>query len=187
MSQQELLRKVVQTLENAGIEYMLTGSLASSLQGEPRLTHDIDLVVAFPASAAQRITEVFQSPSFYADERQILDAVKRRSMFSVLHVDEGDKIDFWMLTDEPFDRSRFARRIVEQVFDIAIKVSSPEDTILAKLRRANLSGGSEKQFGDALSIFEVQGEKLDSAYLEHWSKELGVQSLWERLQKDSKK
>ena len=35
MSQQELLRKVVQALDDAGVEYMLTGSVASSLQGEP--------------------------------------------------------------------------------------------------------------------------------------------------------
>ena len=45
MSQQELLTKVVQALDAAGIEYMVTGSVVSSLQGEPRATHDIDLVV----------------------------------------------------------------------------------------------------------------------------------------------
>ncbi len=43
MSQQELLIRAVQALTAAGINYMLTGSLASSLQGEPRLSHDIDL------------------------------------------------------------------------------------------------------------------------------------------------
>jgi predicted nucleotidyltransferase len=46
MSQSELLKKVVKTLEGAGIEYMATGSVASSMQGEPRSTHDIDLVVS---------------------------------------------------------------------------------------------------------------------------------------------
>ncbi len=46
MSQQELLRKVIQALDQVGIQYMITGSLASSLQGEPRSTHDIDMVIA---------------------------------------------------------------------------------------------------------------------------------------------
>jgi predicted nucleotidyltransferase len=46
MSQQELLRKVIEALGDARIEYMLTGSVVSSLQGEPRSTHDIDMVVA---------------------------------------------------------------------------------------------------------------------------------------------
>ena len=46
MSQQSLLKKVIQRLENLGIEYMITGSIVSSLQGEPRSTHDIDVVIA---------------------------------------------------------------------------------------------------------------------------------------------
>lgn len=46
MSQQELLSKVIQVLEDVGIDYMLTGSLVSSLQGEPRYTNDIDIVVS---------------------------------------------------------------------------------------------------------------------------------------------
>ncbi len=59
MSQQELLRRVVQVLKKAGIEYMLTGSLVSSLQGEPRSTHDIDLIIAIQqAMDALRVYEV---------------------------------------------------------------------------------------------------------------------------------
>ena len=54
MSQQELLRKVIRVLDGAGIEYMVTGSIASSLQGEPRTTHDVDLVVDIEKAA--RIT-----------------------------------------------------------------------------------------------------------------------------------
>ncbi len=46
MTQADLLRHVVGTLEEARIEYMITGSIASSLQGEPRATHDLDVVVA---------------------------------------------------------------------------------------------------------------------------------------------
>ena len=46
MSQQELLKRVVRILDGAKIKYMLTGSVVSSLQGEPRSTHDIDIVVA---------------------------------------------------------------------------------------------------------------------------------------------
>jgi len=60
-------------------------------------------------------------------------------------------------------------------------VSSPEDTILAKLRWAKQSGGSEKQFTDALRVYEVQYEKLDIDYLEQWVKKLNVESLWKRL------
>ncbi|MBI3813301.1 MAG: hypothetical protein HY279_02380 [Nitrospinae bacterium] len=181
MSQQELLKKVIQSLDQAGIQYMITGSVASSLQGEPRSTHDIDMVVAVQKSAAKRLAEAFPPPGFYLDEDSILNAIKRQSMFNLIDVNAGDKVDFWILTDEPFDRLRFSRKISEEFMGLKMKVSSPEDTILAKLRWAKLSGGSEKQFTDALRVYEVQYGKLDIDYLEQWAKKLKVESLWKRI------
>jgi len=59
MSQQELLKKVIQTLDQAGIQYMLTGSVVSSLQDEPRSTHDIDMIVAIQNLKVHKLVEVF--------------------------------------------------------------------------------------------------------------------------------
>jgi hypothetical protein len=70
---------------------------------------------------------------------------------------------------------------MEEFMGLKMQVSSPEDTILAKLRWAKLSGGSEKQFIDALRVYEVQYGELDIDCLEHWSKELGIESLWKKL------
>jgi hypothetical protein len=64
---------------------------------------------------------------------------------------------------------------------VRLQVSSPEDTILVKLRWAQLSGGSEKQFIDALRVYEVQCGRLDVKYIEKWTKELSIESLWKRL------
>ena len=125
MLQPELLiRKVIQTLEAAGIEYMLTGSVVSSLQGEPRSTHDIDLVVALPKSAVASLVEAFPSPDFYLSEDSILDAIENQSMFNIIDVAGSDRVDFWILTDEPFDQSRFSRKYVEEIGEVRIQVSS---------------------------------------------------------------
>lgn len=153
MPQQELLKKVIQALDETGIEYMVTGSVVSSLQGEPRTTHDIDIIVAIQKDAAKKMVDYFPSPGFYLDEESIIDAIKRRGMFNLIDVHSGDKVDFWLLTDEPFDKSRFTRKYIEKVLGIEINVSSPEDTILMKLRWAKQSGGSEKQFTDALRVY----------------------------------
>lgn len=187
MSQQELLRRVIKALDDSGIEYMLTGSVVSSLQGEPRLTHDMDLVVDIQKPAASRLAEAFLPPDFYLDENSILDAIDRQGMFNLIDVRDGGKADFWLLTSEPFDQSRFSRKYVEEVMGIRMQVSSPEDTILAKLRWAKESGGSEKQFVDALRIYEVQFEKLDRYYLECWVKELNVELMWERLKDEAQR
>jgi len=181
MSQQKLLEKVIQTLDGCGIHYMLTGSVVSSLQGEPRSTHDIDMVIAIEESQAHDLTAAFPPPDFHLDEHSIFDAINRQSMFNLIDSKEGDKVDFWILTDEPFDQSRFSRRYIEEYMGLEMHISSPEDTILAKLRWAKLCGGSEKQFTDALRVYEVQYGTLDMAYLEHWAKTLNVESLWKRL------
>lgn len=185
MPQQELLKKVIQVLANAGIEYMITGSMASSLQGEPRATHDIDLVVHLPKSAIHSLLNAFPEPDYYLDENSVIEAIDRGLMFNLIDTREGDKVDFWMLTDDPFDQSRFSRKYPEEVLGIQMLVSRPEDTILAKLKWANLSGGSEKQVVDALRIYEVQFENLDRQYLETWAATLCVNTLLDRLKNEA--
>jgi hypothetical protein len=90
-----------------------------------------------------------------------------------------------MLTDEPFDRSRFRRRIRERALGIEFQVSSPEDTILAKLRWSKLGGGTSKPYVDALRVYEVQNEVLNHPYIEDWADRLGVSDLWDRLQQEA--
>jgi hypothetical protein len=181
----DTLRFVVQVLDSNSIEYMVTGSVASSLQGEPRATHDLDIVVAIRAHDAPILLSYFKRPQFYLDGNAILEAIRTGGMFNAINLEEGDKVDFWMLTDDAFDTSRFARRVTVDVFGTSLKVSSPEDTILAKLRWSKLSGGSEKAFIDALRVFEVQAHTLDQAYLAEWVEALGVSELWRRLQADA--
>lgn len=186
MLQQELLKRVVDVLQAGGAEHMLVGSHASSLQGEPRLTHDIDLVVVLPPGAAERLATAFPPPDFYLDEQSILAAVQKRDHFNLLDIDGGDKVDFWVLKDEPYARESFARRRRrESYLGITVDVMSPEDTILSKLAWAVLSGGSEKQFTDALRVYEVQWKGLDLAYVERWADALGVRELWERLKQEA--
>jgi hypothetical protein len=185
MLQQELLSRVVRCLDDLGIDYMLTGSYASSIQGEPRSTHDIDLVVAPVTDDADKLVEAFPEPEFYLSPPAMREAIERRGMFNVIHLESGYKVDFWVLKDLPFDTLRFSRKRPVMAWGRLLKVSTPEDTILAKLRWAKESGGSEKQFTDALRIYEVQHPTLDVAYLEDWSGRLGVSDLWERLKAEA--
>lgn len=181
MSQQELLTRVIDVLETAGVAYMLTGSLAASAQGEPRSSHDIDLVVVLTEADAKRLSDAFSPPEFYLSLEAALDAVRRKSMFNLLWIDTGDKVDFWLLTSEPFDQSRFQRRTWQPLLGRMLYVSSPEDTILMKLNWCQRSGGSEKQFTDALRVYEVQRTTLDENYLDAWARSLNVAELLARL------
>jgi hypothetical protein len=181
MLQPQLLIKLLTLLIENEIDYMVTGSLVSSFQGEPRATHDVDIVVNITAAAIPVFMQAFPPPDYYLSETAIKEAIEHQSMFNLLDTTEGDKADFWILTGESFDQSRFARKQEEKIFGFSIKISTPEDTILMKLRWAKLSGGSEKQFTDALRVYEVQYPNLDLNYIEAWSQILDVKKLWERI------
>ena len=177
MSQPELLRRVAAVLERLDIPYMVTGSAASSLWGEPRATHDIDLVVTLEEDAAPRLAGAFPADRYYLDAEPIREAVRLEGMFNLIDVDHGDKVDFWLLTAEAWDVVRFDRRRRMPFDGFEIWVSSPEDTILAKLRWARLSGGSARQIQDAVGVFAVQRGALDQAYLDSWASHLEVTDL----------
>jgi hypothetical protein len=181
VSQSDLLIETVAALEAAGVGYVLTGSLVSSLQGEPRATHDVDLVIEVDSRAVDGLAQAFRAPRYYFDRLAARDALDARGMFNLLDTASGDKVDFWALTDSEFDRSRFARRIETHAFGRAITVTAPEDTVLQKLAWAAASGGSERQMRDATGVYEVQAGRMDEAYLDEWAQRLGVMELLARV------
>ncbi len=185
MSQQKLLKCVADVLDQAGIAYMVTGSIASSLQGEPRSTHDVDLVVRISPLSVEWLVHSFSAPKFYISRDAVSAAIEQHGMFNVIELEEGDKIDFWILTDDPFDQSRFSRRQTVKVGGLKLQVSRPEDTILMKLRWSQMCGGSEKQFTDAVRVYEVQLPGLDLDYLHEWANKLGIDALLSRMKHEA--
>lgn len=186
MPQQELLKRVGQLLDDLKIEYMVTGSLASSLQGVPRSTHGIDLVIDLNEEAADRLRDALSPDEFYLSGQAMREALSRKTMFNLIDLVDGDKVDFWILTDDPFDRTRFARKRITEAAGMRLPVSAPEDTILMKLVWAEQSGGSQRQFFDALRVYEVQHEALDLVYLNEWAARLNVETPWKRLLDEAK-
>ena len=164
---------------------MVTGSTVSSFQGDPRATHDIDIVIELKQTDLALLFKAFPQPEYYWDRNYAEAAVETKQMFDLMSVAEGDKVDFFLLTPDAYDQVRFARRTKISVFEFVIDVSSPEDTILYKLHWAKLSGSSEKQLYDALRVYEVQYDILDMPHIEKWVLELGVEALWERLKSEA--
>jgi hypothetical protein len=163
---------------------MLTGPTVSSLQGAPRSTHDINIVVELSWGDFNALLEEFSPPAYETNEAAARDAMiadRNDALFSTMDAESGYKIDFWILSEDAFDLSRFSRKRVIQWQGISIVVSSPEDTILQKLRWAKKSGGSERQIEDARAVYSIQGDALDMNYLDRWAQRLGVQSELEHI------
>jgi hypothetical protein len=185
MLQPQLVIEVINILNKNNIEYMLTGSFVSSLQGEPRLTHDIDLIINISQNEANKIISVFSKDIFYFDEDNIIHAIKDKTQFNIIAIDGSGKIDFWLLADSEFDKSRFSRKIKKRFFNLDIFVSTPEDTILQKLYWSELAGGSQKQFTDALRVFEIQHDILDMEYINFWVEKLLLNDIFIKLKKEA--
>jgi hypothetical protein len=172
-------------LDANGIDYMVTGSYATSLMGSPRSTHDLDLVVSLCEANISALLSTFPQPEFYLSEQAIREALEHSRMFNLLEMSSGDKVDFWILTEEPFDRSRFSRKRLVEVQGLRLQIPTAEDTILAKLVWTLACGESEKHSGDALHVYELQRDQLDIRYVDEWAKTLGVAELWQRLKRDA--
>jgi hypothetical protein len=180
MTEQDLLIDCLGRLNRTTLPYMLTGSMASNYWGIPRTTHDLDIVVQLDAAAVPAMVQAFES-DFFVQESMVRAATLRAPrQFNFMDNRSGLKVDFWLLTDKPFEQQMFSRRIQEPLFGVPAWIATPEDVILHKLHWDTLTP-SERQLGDAAGIVAVQQEKLDVAYLRNWAEQLGVVQTLDRL------
>jgi len=173
----EFLRQITTALEANGISYMLVGSLASSMYGVPRATNDIDIVIAPTRAQLITLVEMFTRVGFTVQREHALAALNRHGMFNVIDFRRGLKVDLIILKEREFNVREFSRRKTHVVEDMRLTIATPEDVIVAKLEWAKLSE-SERQLRDAAGILQVQGEGLDTAYIEQCVKDLELQEQW---------
>ncbi len=181
MEQDELLRFAVATLNNLGLRYLVTGSIATVLYGEPRFTNDIDLVVILPADRIDELCRSFPQPEFYLSAESARQAVERKSQFKIIHPASGLKLGIMAPAASPFNSSRFDRaRKVTLMPDLEVFFTAPEDVIIKKMEYYR-EGGSEKHLRDITGILKVSAEQVDRNYIADWSARLGLEEIWSAL------
>lgn len=168
----EVLQDATTRLERAGIQYMLTGSIALSYYGEPRMTRDIDLVAELAGRDAKSVAALF-APDYYVSESDVAGAIAGSGMFNVLHLDKLVKLDFIVRKSTPFRRHEFDRRQRIHLPGFDVWIVSREDLILSKLAWARDSE-SELQLRDVRALL---AGGADRRYLERWAEELSVTDL----------
>jgi hypothetical protein len=110
MSEQlAVLKLVAERLHRAGIAYMISGSIAMNYYAQPRLTRDIDIVVALRLDDAERVTTLFVV-DFYIDADAVRNAIAQLGMFNIIHYAHVMKVDFIVRKDTPYRLVEFARR-----------------------------------------------------------------------------
>lgn len=179
MTQEEIIKKVVDMLDKNGIPYMLAGAIAVNYYGRPRLTHDVDLVIQLQLKDAERVAHLFEG-EFYIALEGIIDAVEHGTMFNLIHSETGIKVDCWILKHKEYDKLSFARKRKETIFDQEMYISSPEDLVIAKLDWYKQSD-TKKHYDDVVGIFQIQQGKLDIDYIRKWANRLSFSDILEDI------
>jgi len=175
LTELEILKDTVRRLQDAGFDYMLTGSLAMNYYAQPRMTRDIDIVVAIDSTNASRVIEIF-GDDYYVSTDAISTAVEHTGMFNLVHLESVVKIDIIVRKRDKYRQLEFSRRSQVKLLDFTVWIVSKEDLILSKLNWASESL-SEMQLNDVKNLLATVP---DLQYLRQWSKELGVQKLLEQ-------
>ena len=179
-------RRLVEVLGGLKIPFFVGGSVASSTHGVARATMDVDLVAGVePHHIAGLVAAL--GKDFYADPDMIREALSVGRAFNLIHFATTYKFDIFPLGSDPYQQAQFQRTARTGVslsggeaFEVPLQ--SAEDSLLSKLAWYR-SGGevSERQWSDIRGIVEIQGGRLDRAYLRRWASYLKVEDLLERV------
>jgi len=177
-----LFEPFIVRLERLGIPYFVTGSTAGILYGEPRLTHDVDIVVALSSRDIHAFVEAFPLEEFYCPPEDVLAVEVRRGQrghCNLIHHDSGFKADIYIAFDE-LHRWALAHRRAVALEGVSMSVAPVEYVMLRKLEYFR-EGGSEKHLRDIRGMFEISSAQIDRPFLEEWIARLGLGVQWRRV------
>ncbi|MGH9815995.1 MAG: hypothetical protein ACRD6I_07960 [Candidatus Acidiferrales bacterium] len=172
-------------LDALGIRYMIVGSVAAMIYGEPRLTNDVDLVVLLDQQQAARLPEMFPLSDFYCPPVEVIRqemARARRGQFNIIHHDTGFKADFYLYGTDPLNAWGLQRARRVEYLGQQIYLAPPELVILRKLEFFR-QGGSEKHLRDIRIMLTVSADKISLSELEEKICERGLERAWAEAQR----
>ena len=177
----EIAQHVGARLDAVEVEWVIGGSLASSVHGEARATQDIDVVVDLQPHLVHRLVKALDR-DYYIDADAVRDAVESPSSFNAVHYLSALKIDFFVAGNDLFEAERLAQRQRIDMPTGVLYVDTAEHTVLRKLEWYRRGGEtSERQWRDVQAILRLQGDRLDRERLHHWAAYLGVTDLLDRV------
>lgn len=150
--------------------------MAMNYYAQPRMTRDIDLVVALRPGDTERVVRLF-SPDYYVSREAMDSSITHQSLFNLIHNESVIKVDCIIRKQNEYRLTEFNRRQRIKIEDFETWIVSKEDLILSKLFWAKDSR-SELQLRDVKNLFATG---FDRAYIEQWTKELGLGNLWQKV------
>jgi len=184
MLEANLFLMFTQRLNSLGVAYMVSGSVAVIIYGEPRLTHDVDLIVVLDQRHIARLLELFPPAEFYCPPAEVIAvevAREQRGHFNIIHHETGFKADVYLSGRDPLHAWGLVRARQLEVEGQVLVVAPPEYVIVRKLEYYR-EAGSEKHLRDIRSMLNTSPEAIQVAELEYQIAARGLQEAWRQVQ-----
>jgi hypothetical protein len=172
----DIVRDVSQRLDRVGIAYMITGSMAMNYYAQPRMTRDIDVVLALAPADADKVVDLFR-PDYYVSEGAVRASILSESIFNLIHNESVIKVDCIVRKNTPYRHAEFDRRKQISIDNFSTWIASKEDLIISKLFWAKDSR-SEIQIRDVKNLIATG---CNTSYIENWTRELDLFNLWQEV------
>jgi len=176
----DLLEELAPVLDGVGLVWMVGGSVASSILGEPRATVDLDLAVYLDLDGLDRLIEAVDT-RFYVPSTSARAAVEGYGSFNIIDPSTGLKVDLFVLGPSFLDRCQAERRRRLTLAGIGeVWVTDPTAQILRKLHWYRVGGEtSGHQWRDVVGLVRSEGSELPREQLRADAQVVGVQDLLE--------
>jgi hypothetical protein len=179
----DLYQAFIKPLHEAGLSYMVTGSVASIAYGEPRLTLDVDLVVFLKTGEASKFPTIFPQTSYYVPPEDVILTESRRDSrghWNVINHKTGLKADFYPIGRDPLHLFFWPKKSLHISNQGELWIAPPEYVILRKLQYF-IEGGSDKHLRDVDRMLELSPEKINLQLLHEKIREFRLESAWSKL------
>jgi len=182
------LEEVAAVLDRLSIPFVVGGSLASGAWGEPRSTHDVDILARLDPESIRPLVDALAG-RFYVDESAVADAVRSAAAFNLIHLETFQKVDVFVAGGGALDQAQLARATVRPLSPSSRRsypLTAPEILVLRKLdwyRRGNEA--SDRQWRDVLAVMRVQRGRLDLDTMEELAAGEGLDDLLRRALADA--
>jgi predicted nucleotidyltransferase len=164
---QVTLADIAAFLKEHATRYALIGGLAASLRGEPRVTADVDLVIAADMDRALQLVAVLEDSKFEPLFDHVEEVVQKAFILPLRHRTTGVKVDL-AIGLSGFERNLIQRAADIEVDGLKVPVATAEDLLIMKALAAR-----PRDDQDALGLIVAQGETLDWDYCLKTAKQLG--------------
>ncbi len=176
----DLFLLFVRPLNRVGIRYVVTGSVAAIFYGEPRLTHDVDLIVFLTAAEAKLLAHCFPASEFYLPTLETISLEtlrEQRGHFNIIHHETGFKADIYLIGRDEMNAWALKSGRLISFEGENVRVAPPEYVIVRKLEYYR-EAGSDKHLRDIRSIVDSCGEQLDRDLIHEWVERKGLEAEW---------